>query len=350
MKKCIFYIQDNQYFCIGNKDKVLDYFSSDRLYSAIINIANLIYEKDDLKELIDNINRNICFSSMFMGLEIQNTKTNMCQKVFFVKKPYMRIAKGERTEKDLDLRKRIKKLNYVSEEVLKDLLKNYDRENDKLNYDLNEHIILNNRFVIHKNEFKCFENLDLEKLKDIKFITNILRPKVSLQRHNLKSDNVYFEQLLQVKYVRINDYIIKPFMYFYIDGTFDERLRPVFALMCDEGIGGERAFGAGKFINYEIIDVEDFTKEGELFVSLSVVYPKKEEANYIYSYMLEDRKGYVYTNRGTSIKKPYIRVIAEGSIFSAKIEGLIKEYRFSNLEHPIYTYGKAFLVGFGGGD
>lgn len=83
-------------------------------------------------------------------------------------------------------------------------------------------------------------------------------------------------------------------------------------------------------------------------MNLSMVFPKRDDLDKINKYSLENRNGFIFSKKSTNIKKPTIRMIKEGSIFSNIIEGDILSFEVNSIAHNIYVYGRAFLLPFGG--
>jgi CRISPR-associated protein Csm4 len=349
MKRVIFHIDDGQIFHIGSRGGPLTYFSSDRLFSAIVNTASLMYNGNELEEIIYCLVNRCAISSMFFGLRLI-FDTEEERKVFFVKKPFVRISDPVGENYDLDQRKNIKKISFISEEILKELLLRFDEKSEAFIYDLNSHILIGGKYAVHRKELSGIPDNVLEKLKNCKFTSIRSVPGILSNRYSMHSENIFYKEFMQVSHIFLPELKIIPFMYFNIDGYYDERLSGVFNLMCDEGIGGERSCGAGMFSGCSIEDAAAFKNDDfSFYVTLSAVYPGINDIDMLFRYTLSERDGYVYSNGGATMKKPVFRMIEEGSIFKGKAYGQVMVMKPESLPHKLYIYGKSFLMGFKGG-
>jgi CRISPR-associated protein Csm4 len=346
MKRAVFYIKDKQLYHVGNGNGVKDYFPSDKLFSALVNLASVMYEGSEFQNIIRKLKQS-GISSMFLGIEILNLKNKNSKKIFFNQKPIYKMGNKEITDKELTTLKKIKKINYVSDNVLKKILNCFDENEDKFIYDLSKNIIIQDKFALSEKDIDDI-NIDKCKLEKIKIIKNISRTSMVENRFTGTSGDVFYNDFVEINYGYVDNFEIRPFMYFNINNYFHE-MNGLFNLMCDEGIGGHRSKGAGIFERSKVIDAGfEFTDKGRYYMNISVIFPQKSEVRGIKSYNLDDRNGFVYSNGSTGIKKPYYRVIKEGSIFEKNgINGTILKIPMPGLRHEIYLYGKAFLIGFG---
>jgi CRISPR-associated protein Csm4 len=347
MKRAIFYIKDKQLYHIGGSDGIKDYFPSDKLFSALVNFANIMYEKDEFQNILEKLKQSQ-ISSMFFGIEIVNLKDKTSKKIFFNQKPMYKMGNKEITDRELTTLKKIKKVNYISDNVLNEVLNSFDKEEDKFIYDLGKDIIIQDRFALSQKDIKNI-NINKFKLEKIKIIKNISRTKMVENRFTGSSGDVFYNDFIEVNYSFVDEFEIRPFMYFNINNYFCE-MDGLFNFMCDEGIGGHRSEGAGMFEKFDVVDAGfEFDDQGKYYMNVSSIFPKKSEMKNVKSYNLDDRNGFVYSSGSTGIKKPYYRIVKEGSIFEKnKIDGRILEMSISGLNHKVYLYGKAFLIGFGG--
>lgn len=301
-----------------------------------------------MKKVIEEM-LNINISSMFMGLELNNKSRETIKRIFFVRKPIAPIIKQHRSNTDLEDRKAQKRIEYISEEVLKQILASFKREEGVFEYDMSKDIILGGKYAVSRAEMEGIPEKFVRIFEKGSFINNHTTPSIIVQRESGGSEDIFFREFLQINRITIDGFELKPFMYFNLRGTIDKKLETVFNLLCDEGIGGERSTGCGWFEGIEIAEHDGLKENGEFYITLSAVYPHENDMDKLLSYMLEDRRGYVFSAGGTSIRKPYYRLLAEGSIFKGgKVKGLVDTYENPALGHPVYIYGKPFLVGFGG--
>lgn len=178
-------------------------------------------------------------------------------------------------------------------------------------------------------------------------ITRELRPRVALDR--LSQDSSLY-QVAEVHFCRDWDCGL----YFLLKTESDDlwrQLGPVLKLLGEEGIGGERSSGYGRFTP---TFVEDFScpglEGGKNYLTLSLVYPAdpSETRGSLLFYRLLKRGGWIYSPRALGNHKHLrLNMFAEGSIFSRPIEGSIVDVapaEFARRYHPVYRYGRSFLV------
>ncbi|HEY8401191.1 MAG TPA: type III-A CRISPR-associated RAMP protein Csm4 [Cytophagaceae bacterium] len=137
-------------------------------------------------------------------------------------------------------------------------------------------------------------------------------------------------------------------LYFLVqcDGRQWKVIKEIFNLLQEEGIGGEKSSGYGKF-RAEFIEKFDLPSvdDGKYYVSLSLYYPScPEELNGApVSYQLIQRSGWSIIE-GEHVLQKKVLMFAEGSVFYKKVEGKIVDVSPVRSAHPVYKYGKAFLV------
>lgn len=137
-------------------------------------------------------------------------------------------------------------------------------------------------------------------------------------------------------------------LYFAIDCQKDEwkMLREIFSLLQEEGIGGEKSSGYGRFKTEFIEDFELPTvNDGTKYITLSLYYPinKEEITNAALSYQLVQRSGWSL-REGKHVLQKRVLMFSEGSVFGREVVGEIADVSPDEEGHPIYKYGKAFLV------
>ncbi|AZR72424.1 type III-A CRISPR-associated RAMP protein Csm4 [Anoxybacter fermentans] len=358
MKVVKLLIGDRAKFHFGNyKRELTSVFSSDSLFSAIINNYALLYP-EKTEQIIDKFRkREYLISSCYLGIDFWNGEKKK-KTIYFLIKPFWRIGRDRNEENDDDLRKRkmIKKLKYLSLNVYNDLLNAWNEEKGFFEYDLSAQFIIGNKFCISNQEVDDL-NLTFEekrKLADLNFIKEYSTPKVAVNRITNKSEAFYYENNIELSYKKIGDYTLKPFFYFLANQAFVENkeIRASLNLLCDEGLGGRRSMGIGQFQNCVYEDITGvLSHEGNKYISLSIVFPKKEEVDNVLSYNLVKRNGYIFSNGGRAFRKKDVRVMQEGSIFNCKVEGQFLDLKPEGfkLPHKVYLNGNSFLIGFGGG-
>lgn len=228
----------------------------------------------------------------------------------------------------------------IEEAVLK---KHKDKEKDFFVVNLKKDEILNidNKFLLYKNELP-------EGIKEIPpFLSIQTESKNKIDRRTgqvAKDENgkgqLFTEIDVILNQVKADGFIIKPHCYFLADVTemqqeFDASLR----LLCDEGLGGERAFGRGRFDGFENIR----NKAIDLMqnrICLSLINPKADELDHIQFYDSVIRGGYT-----GGMKRKNVRMITEGSFFKERIEGQMPNVTPGNWSsnYQVFQNGNAFF-------
>jgi CRISPR-associated protein Csm4 len=184
-----------------------------------------------------------------------------------------------------------------------------------------------------------YERLTAESNGLAKNMSKSVRPRVNLDRIN-NASGLYFVGHVSFKTGRSG--------LFFLCECFDElfeKLQGVIRFLGEEGIGGERSCGYGQF-EPEFIDRFDIpeSEQGEHYTNLSLYYPasQAELAGSVYSYQLAQRGG--WTLDKTNIRHKQVLMFQEGSIFNRKVGGAVVDVAPAAFGHPIYRYGKAFLL------
>jgi len=163
-------------------------------------------------------------------------------------------------------------------------------------------------------------------------------PKVLVDRATANT-NIYY-----VSFVRFEE---DGGLYFIVDGNGKKLIKPALRYLEDEGIGGKRTWGLGRFEhewddNFEI----KTPSESNAFVTLSLVFPK--DLNSVRYWKTIIRGG--WTLKGKQIRKPRIIMASEGSIFKKCDEGTLIDLdeiadKFSEkVGHKVFVNGKSFLI------
>jgi CRISPR type III-A-associated RAMP protein Csm4 len=346
-------------FHIGDSYRQLkDYFSSDQLFSTIINNVSLLYGEHTAKETIAYFdNDKISISSVFYGLAFCHKEEEKNKEIYFLPKPYWLIKDENTKEIDLNERKKIKKVQFISFKAYVNLLKSWNEDKKCFTYNLLHLPVIGNKFAIAKEELN---DLDIEtnELNEVKIVDKYSMPKVSVNRLYGDSNAFYFDDISEIKYTKLRNCIVKPFMYFIYDGEISKEIKAAINMIQDEGIGGKRSRGLGLFKNVDFDESQDGWKEelnqyinhsGKYHINISSVFPKPEETKEILSYRLESRSGFIFSDGGQGHRKKSVRIIKEGSMFEGKIQGMIKDITPKGFDkHRVWIYGKALLIGFGG--
>lgn len=186
------------------------------------------------------------------------------------------------------------------------------------------------------------EPLDVVTMLDMQkelseWVKSDVRPRVVLDRKTQAS------QLYFVGHVSFKE---GSGLYCLVDpGPHEDYIRTLFRLLGEQGIGGERSAGYGRFeVEFGHWDIPQV--DGSAYVSLSLVNPAPEEHKYLSSYRLVWRTGWVYSPAAcdTARRRP-VAMVSEGSVFTSKVKGRIVDVTPPGWEgHRVLRHGIAFLV------
>ena len=302
--------------------------SSTTLFGALSNMWVLLYGEKEIGDFFEAYaNGDILFSSMFPFFYGK-------EEILFYPRPILnRKATDSEREVPTQRIKELKKVKFLSEKLTTTLLNSIRKDGPNYYYTyslLGENIEFRGIFAFESSEdiFPPAYNF-------------IELPHVNVDRFNISHEGeggVFY----------IEDLAIEEGIGFYFlcscEQQWKEKLYPLFRLMADEGIGGNRSTGRGTF---KEVQIENYTppeiEDRGIYLGLSLVFPKKEELSAIYTLSLEKDDGFVYYGRPVSLKKSPIYLIKEGAIYNDKIKGCVLEEEGEGLK--IYRNGMAFLLG-----
>lgn len=148
-------------------------------------------------------------------------------------------------------------------------------------------------------------------------------------------------------------------LYIIVEGESEDILyfaKELLTSLSYSGIGGKRSSGFGRFELSELEEneVEHITsrlkKEGEVYISLSISLPKKDEmeeavAN-AFGYNLVKKSGFVYSLSYSDefLRKKDAYLFAAGSCFSKKFRGEILDVSTDGGSHVVYRYAKPIFM------
>lgn len=171
---------------------------------------------------------------------------------------------------------------------------------------------------------------------NLDFMRKIEVPKVALDRATSNSS---------IYYLTAVEFRENSGLYFIVDGK-DRMVRLALKYLEDEGIGGKKTWGLGRF-QHKIHESFRIKDSGESYVTLSLTYPT--DLGRIAYWKPVIRSGWVNTARGT-LRKPKLIMASEGSIFREEEEGEMVDLDLGYTElsqkvgHKVYVNGKSFLV------
>ncbi len=354
MKKIIFTLPHQAKFSFSTLP-----LGSDTLFAALANCAALLYGPQEAPKIIENFPS---FSSLFLGVDIllKDKKTRL----YFYPRPHMgfKINKEEKnnTFDPVKDRKKLKKVQFVSEGVFTSMLLDFNLEawqkeqKNITHYSLMEKAQIAHNFAFQKEELPPnLENKVLEALLKQSFLSQYLETKNSLNRLSGASEEFFEEEGIELKHIELEEITLKPF-FFCLAQTqeISTPLKACLNLLCEEGLGAYRTTGKGILEKVEIEQAPNF--HSKVWVNLSLVFPKEEELSLenCIAYDLTKRGGFVFWQGGTTTRKPVLRYFKEGSVFLNPLQGIrLKETlplflkSGSQQEITLYINGKALMVG-----
>ncbi len=191
------------------------------------------------------------------------------------------------------------------------------------------------KFLSLKNFEKVLSGEIPEEDDEIDFMEKVELPKVVLDRVTSNS-GIYY--LTAIKFAENSG------LYFMVEGKH-KMVRLALKYLQDEGIGGKRTWGLGK---YELNEDETQIKDGgDYYVTLSLTYPKNLGSIVYWKPVV--RGGWINTEKAT-LRKPKVIMASEGSVFKEAEEGevLNLDIAYSDLSdfagHDVFVNGRSFLL------
>lgn len=146
-------------------------------------------------------------------------------------------------------------------------------------------------------------------------------------------------------------------LYFFLDYDmkWERKIKAAIRFLGDEGLGGERTYGFGHF-TCEFRDAPTWRGEGDCRYLLSGYYPADDELELvrlgaIKSYRLRDTGGYIYSGGDTGVRKPWIKLFAEGAILAFAPKGKLIDITPIGFErHRVFRSGLAYTLAWNGGE
>lgn len=138
------------------------------------------------------------------------------------------------------------------------------------------------------------------------------------------------------------------FLYEVMDAQEERRFQTVWHLLAQEGLGGDRTVGKGHFHPPEFREIHiKSPNHGSHLICLSLYYPRDDELSGLAEgyYELVDRRGYIFSPSGQSLRRRPIRCFAEGSVFPSGTHrrGLLVDVTPEAFTaHRVYRYGLLF--------
>ncbi len=306
-------------FHLGEKESVLEdtteYIHSDTLFSAICNAFRLLYGTGELREFLT------LFKDHKLPFLISSAFPFTSEILFFP------LPKSLNISKFTDDTKKFKKIEFVSEAIFRKIVNGLD-VGEFLKED---YLIQNNRILVTDEEIESTGKSIWSK-REV--------PRVIIDRKTNASRIYHFGETVYFK---------DSGLYFLIDfktSNFKKEIKSALYLLGSEGIGGDRTYGKGLFkVEFEKINFD--SPKTESFVTLSLYYPRRDEIPYIKNgfYEILGRGGWIYSQDSKNIRRRFLRMFMEGSVFQSHkgIYGdLVKVSPREFKIHDVYRYGYAF--------
>ncbi len=128
-----------------------------------------------------------------------------------------------------------------------------------------------------------------------------------------------------------------PFLFFVVKEV--ARLKSVLNLPVEEGLGGERHQGKGRFDRWEERSIV-LPEEGEYLLLWSLAKPKKEELSSLLMYELVLRDGFIFRGEPVGWRKKAHWKLREGSITKLPFQGENVEVS-PREDWSVISYGRA---------
>jgi CRISPR-associated protein Csm4 len=137
------------------------------------------------------------------------------------------------------------------------------------------------------------------------------------------------------------------------DAELESQLRIALELLGEEGLGGERSSGAGRFIpTWEALS-DDWQAavnfdQGNRHSLISLFWDKRITPYWLDAqarYALQERGGWIASPSGRQLRRKMVRMFAEGSVFSQVPRGQLADVTPAGFtQHPVYRNGIAFSL------
>ena len=184
---------------------------SDALFSALMTLWNYFYD-DDVEAMCQNPPFSISSAFPYKS------------STYFFPRPMVKI--GKKGEDDLKIGKKLKKVKYLSKDLLETICKG-----ELLEFSEKETF----------QDYKFWFGRNSDKLnQDSKLFTEREIPRVSIDRATFSSEIFYFSEIIFEKDSGLF-FLVK-----FNEEGFRSKFETVLRLLCDEGIGGDKKVGKGK--------------------------------------------------------------------------------------------------------
>ncbi len=295
---------------------------SDTLFAALSNAFLLLYGEAPLSAFLDTL----FVSSVFPGIRREGRDT-----LFFP------VPLSITPLASLGTRKKVKKVRFVSWEALRVLLDTFDAKTCSFVVDFQSEKRLVQwglQYLVTPEEATQFDS-------EVVTVGKLLEPHVVLDRATNCSQNLYFEEDTWMD----SRGSLQPFLFF-LCAPGHPAMEAVLRLFIEEGIGGERFLGKGRF-DWFAMDTLEIPQEGEYLILFSLAKPRRSELSSLLAYDLMRRGGFIFRGEPVGVHKNSHHKIVEGSLVRLPFEG--ENVDVSPLPgQPVISYGKALGLAFSG--
>ena len=351
-------------FRLGSRslDRTDSIIHSDTLFSGLANVwANIFGDVETLCDWFDGDAPKVRMSSGFYAVE-RRSASEVLNTIYFLPRPPIEVD----SDPDEGV-KAWKKVRFISLGVYNRLGKLASDQSGlyRSGEKLLEHVNIGGKCLCTAAEIGGTANRAAADNKLAMFTAEPNAPKVHVHKRDDK-DAFYTETNLQFRDVPLNgSEFLRGHFYVLIDHSLAEtdwnKLLACFRILADEGVGGERSTGKGRFESVEVErlpdELQNLPDSSDLFLSLSMLSPRDQaEFNQLEAYDLtlrgawtlgndDEDDGDTKANRTREFHRKQVRLVQEGALLSEEVRGRIVDVSpDNNPSHPIYRNGTAFTI------
>jgi len=323
---------------------------SDTLFSAWMSAYAKLFGKGEVGKILAEYEQN-----PQLAFRISSTFIYRCYEdeyTYYLPRP-LTFPKGYPQEDDWKIDKVYKKLNYLPLEIWH---RWYQSEEGMTN-DLEELI----EIAEAKTKYDIPKDGELYESGTFAYgetFNTCLVPKVAVDRIT-RATNFYHTGFVKFRWEPEQDKYTGLYCLIYFPENFDRRIKEnvktSLELLGEEGLGGERSSGAGRFKpewsdldeTWEaILNQQDLNNSHYCLISLYWQNPKKGIPNGLLgesaSYEVVERRGWISSPfSGRQLRRKSVRMFAEGSVFPISVLGELADVTPEDFRanHSIYRSG-----------
>jgi CRISPR-associated protein Csm4 len=312
---------------------------SDTLFSAIITSYARLFGKEETDTLLSKFTDSYYpfrHSSTFV---YQNQENNNC--LYYLPKPFY-FPQGYPIGKDLDFTKTYKTLNYLPLSI-------WQRWYQGNGFSQQDQAELTLKTSSQGDSNGNLAQAGLFKYKDAFKFHQL--PKVAIDR-NSSHTNFYHTGFVQFQSQKNQESGLY-FILEILDKTIETKLQATLQLLGEEGLGGERSTGAGRFeLLWEnlpqqwqnVLNFQSTANHALISLFWNNSIPQKLIENSYYE--IKERGGWIYSPfSGSQIRRKKVKMFIEGSVFSGYPQGKLADVTPGKFaKHSIYRSGISFSI------